>query len=128
MTRLKPGDRVDLTLKSNATVSPFSGDFDEIKTFEIVSLDAHGYYLYIPSYLTVKSAIRMDARECRTLKIDPRYTGENILYISDGMIYKVNSIMDGMTCINCQEFCQFASSNQEDGTFICWQCRKDPWR
>lgn len=128
MTRLKPGDRVEVKLRAGEAVSPYSGDYHEIKTFEVVSLDDHGYYLYIPSYVAVKNAVSVDARECRILKIDMRYVGENILYISDSVVYKINSVLDGMTCANCQEFCQFASVNQEDGTFMCWQCRFDPWR
>lgn len=119
---------MDLTIKSNATVSPFSGDFDEIRTFEVVSLDSHGYYLYIPPYLSIKSAVVMTARECRALKIDPRFADESILYISDSLIYKVNSVLDGIACLNCQEFCQYAQPNQEDGSFYCYQCRFNPWR
>jgi hypothetical protein len=128
MTRLKPGDRVEVKLRAGGAVSPYSGDFDEIKIFEIVSLDSHGYYLYIPNYIAIKNTINVDARECRALRIDLRYLGENILYVSDSVIYKVSFVLDGMMCLNCQEFCQYAQSNQEDGSFICYQCRFNPWR
>jgi len=128
MARLKPGDRVEVKCQSNATVSPYSNDYDKILTLEIVGLDNFGYYLYVPVYLTIKNAIEINAAQCAVLKIDSRYIGENVLYISDGAIYKVRSLLDGVTCAHCQEFCQYAEVNQEDGTFMCWQCRKDRFR
>lgn len=30
---------------------------------------------------------------------------------------------DGMNCCKCKQFFEFAASNQDDGTMICWSCR-----
>ena len=30
---------------------------------------------------------------------------------------------DGMDCCKCKKFFEFAESNQDDGTMICWSCR-----
>lgn len=128
MTRLKPGDLVDLRFKLGKAVSPYSGDYDETRTLEIVATDTHGYHLYVPQYVALKDTIEVDDRDCRTLNINKRYSGENILYVSEAMICKINTVLDGMACLNCQEFCHYAQPNQEDGTFFCWQCRFDPYR
>ena len=37
-------------------------------------------------------------------------------------------ISEGAKCNKCKDFVLMAQSNQEDGTFICYLCRKDPWR
>jgi hypothetical protein len=33
------------------------------------------------------------------------------------------SKLDGMVCISCYKFSQYASPNQDNGTFICYMCR-----
>lgn len=33
------------------------------------------------------------------------------------------SISNGMTCKKCNNYSQYAQSNQDDGTFICYSCR-----
>jgi hypothetical protein len=33
---------------------------------------------------------------------------------------------DGMFCKNCNNFYQFAESNQSDGTLICYSCTNSP--
>lgn len=34
----------------------------------------------------------------------------------------------GFACNRCDEFNVDAEANQEDGTYRCWQCRRDPFR
>lgn len=128
MTRLKPGDLVDLRFKSGVAVSPYNGDYDESRTLEIVGLDSYGYYLYVPQYIALKGVVEVDARNCKSLGIDKKYSGENILYVSESMICKVNTILDGCFCTRCQEFFQYATPNQEGGTMLCWQCRNYKYR
>lgn len=128
MTRLKPGDLVDLRFKLGKAVSPYSGDYDETRTLEIVATDTHGYHLYVPQYVALKDTVEVDDRDCRLLNINGRYSGENILYVSEAMICKVNTVLDGCACMRCEEFFQYAIPNQEDGTMICWQCRFNRFR
>jgi hypothetical protein len=40
----------------------------------------------------------------------------------------VKSPSEGMFCKQCKDFCVFAESNQEDGSFVCYLCRQDPYR
>jgi hypothetical protein len=128
MAKLKPGDRVDCRIKSYAIVSPYDPDYDEVKTFEIVSKDKTGYHLYIPGYLFLKNTVEADSYLCRKLQIHHKFLGEQILYVKEGMILKVNTILDGCVCIQCQDFYYWAEPNQWDSTFICWSCRKNPYR
>jgi hypothetical protein len=128
MTRLKPGDLVDLRFKVGKAVSPYSGDYDETRTLEIVAADTHGYYLYVPQYIALKDTVDVDDRDCKSLGIDKRYSGENVLYVSEGMICKVNTVLDGCACAHCGEFYFYAVPNQENGTLICFACRQNPYR
>lgn len=34
---------------------------------------------------------------------------------------------DGMLCQKCKNFYEFAEPNQEDGSMICYSCRKNPY-
>jgi formylmethanofuran dehydrogenase subunit E len=48
--------------------------------------------------------------------------------IDDNYIYqsKVSSKKtNGLNCKKCKEFFNYAESNQEDGTLICWGCRNN---
>jgi hypothetical protein len=127
MAKLKPGDRVDCRVKQAAIVSPYK-DYDEIKTFEIVAVDKHGYYLYVPSYYSLKTSVKADKSQCKHLGIDKKFLDENIVYIQENMIARINSILDGMVCSKCKDFFQMASPNQPDGTLICYACRFNPYR
>ena len=124
MTRLHPGDRVDVRVKSATIVSPYK-NYDEIKTFEIVCRDDHGYYLYVPQYYSLKDSIVADKYVCKRLRIDLKFLDENIIHIQENMVANVHEL-DGMKCSKCNDFCPFAEPNQENDTLICWNCRQYP--
>lgn len=127
MAKLKPGDCVDVRIKNATIVSPYR-DYDEIKTFQIIARDRHGYYLYIPSYYLLKDSEKADYYQCSELGIDFKFLDEQFVYIEGNMIARVNSVLDGMSCSNCEEFFQMAEPNQDDGTLICYSCRVNPYR
>lgn len=127
MTHLKPGDRINCRVKESIIVGPYR-EHDEVLTFDIVAVDSIGYYLYVPSYVTVKGASIFDAARCKRLGINPRFVNQKILYITDNLVYQVKSVMDGMCCSKCQDFFLMAAPNQEDGTMICYGCRANPYR
>ncbi len=124
MLTLKQGDRVDCHVKLNAVISPYEDDFDESLTFEIIGLDEHGYYLYIPNYIVIKGTVELDDYSCVFLKISKKFIGEHILFIRENMISRVRQVFDGCFCVKCGEFHAMASPNQENGTLICWSCRR----
>lgn len=35
---------------------------------------------------------------------------------------------DGMLCQKCKNFYEFAEPNQEDGSMVCYTCRRNPYR
>lgn len=127
MNKLKPGDRVDCRIKATTIVSAYN-EYDEVRTFEIVACDAHGYYLYVPHYLALKDAIVANKYQCNALGIDKKFVDEHILYIHANHVYRINSIVDGMKCSHCQDFFAMAEPNQDDGTLICYACRFNPYR
>lgn len=127
MTKLKPGDRVDCRVKASTIVSPYRS-YDEVKTFEIVAIDSHGYWLYIPHYYVLKGTVVADRYRLKNLCIDKRFLGENIIQIQENMVAGVQAKMDGMACRICKEFFPYAEGNQSDGTLICFSCRQNPYR
>lgn len=128
MTKLKPGDCVNCLIQFNTIVGPYNTDYDEVRTFEIVSRDETGYYLYVPSYTYIKESIKADQYLCRKLSIDKKFIDVQIIYIQEGMIHKIKSILDGCVCTICLEFYSYAVPNQEDGSLICWSCRSNIYR
>jgi hypothetical protein len=129
MTKLRPGDKVDVRIKSGAIVSPYK-NYDEIKTFEIVAVaaDNAGYYLYVPQYCILKETLIADKYVSKRLHIDKRFLDETIVHIDESMIAHVHARLDGMKCSKCGEFCQFAGPNQPNHTLICWSCRQYRYR
>lgn len=127
MTKLKPGDRVDCRVKASTIVSPYKS-YDEIKTFEIVATDDHGFYLYVPHYYPLKGTVTADQYRCKNLGIDKRFLNENIVYIQGNLVSSVQSKMDGMVCRICRDFFPYAEANQEDGSLTCFSCRQNPYR
>lgn len=127
MVKLKPGDKVECKVKGIVIVSPYRS-YDEIRTFEIVSTDIYGYYLFVPVYILIEGSIRADVYRCKQLYIDLKFLDENIAYIDENMVYQVSARLDGMTCSRCKEFCHMAAPNQFDDTMICWSCRNNRYR
>lgn len=123
MTQLKPGDRVNCRLKNGNIIKPYSDEYDEYHTFEIIGVDNFGYYLYIPSYFNMSSSDTLQEYEAVYLKINKKFIGEQYFYIEESMIFDVKSKVDGCYCVKCGNFCHMAAPNQLDGSMICWSCR-----
>lgn len=127
MTKLKPGDRVNCKIKEGSIVIAYK-DYDEVRTFEIIAVDEDDYYIFVPDYVFVKESVNLDHYRAKNLNIAPCFIGEQIAFISEGMIYQVSREMDGMCCDKCHDFIQMAQPNQEDSkTFICWSCLSSPY-
>ena len=126
MTKLKPGDRVDCRVKASTIVSPYRS-YDEVKTFEIVSVDDHGSWLYVPHYYYLKDTKVADRYRLKNLGIDKKFLNENIVHIQENLVAGIRARMDGMACKLCKEFYPYAQGNQEDGTLICYSCRQNPY-
>lgn len=126
MVVLKPGDRIDCRVKDGNIVSPYR-EYDDIKTFEIVAVGDYGYHLYVPQHYSIKNTIIVDAYRCRRFDISKRFLGEDMIHITENLIYSIRQQLDGMFCCKCSEFYGMAEANQEDGTLICYSCRQNPY-
>lgn len=127
MPKLKVGDTVSCRVKSATIVSPYRS-YDEIKSFVIVAMDEHGYYLFVPHYFLLKTSFVIDKYKIKNLGINKKYLDENAVYIQENLVASVEARGDGMTCKICKEFFPYSVANQEDGTLICFSCRQNPYR
>jgi len=120
--RLKQGDRVVCKLSLGKLVNCYAS-YDDTRTFEIIGLDDNGYCLFAPSYFNMLDACKIDRSDIKNFNINIKYIGDSMIYIIDTQVFKIASILDGMSCKQCKEFYHMASSNQNDGTLICWNCK-----
>lgn len=127
MPKLKVGDTISCRVRSAQIVSPYR-TYDEVKSFVIVATDERGYYLFVPHYFCLKGTFVLDKYKRAVLGIDPKYVGEELIYIQENLVAAVEARLDGMTCKVCREFFPYARANQTDGTLICFSCRQNPYR
>lgn len=127
MAKLKAGDKVNCLIKNNTIVAAYESNFDEEKTFEILSTDSRGYFIYVPDYFNLKGTSLIDQSVMKSLRIDKKFLDSQLFYITDTSVFKIYSILDGCFCCKCHEFYNYASPNQEDGTLICFTCNKYPY-
>lgn len=126
MGSLKPGDRVVCKVSSGKVISAYADDWDDTFTFEIVSVDNRGCYIYVPHYIYLKGGLKVSEHNRKAHNIDKKFLGETILYITENSVVRVETSADGLTCANCKEF--YAMAECSDFVFICWICRNYPYR
>jgi hypothetical protein len=124
---LKTGDTISCRIKSSLIVSPHNA-YDEIKSFVIVAVDEHGYYLFIPHYFYLKDSFTLDISKCKKLDIQQKYLCEEIIYIQENMVAFIESVLDGMNCKICKEYFPYAVANQNNGSLVCYTCKSNPYR
>lgn len=139
MAKLKSGDRVECCVKCNNIVNPYSTDYEEVITFEIIGVNSDqsyysdyseclGYFLFVPCYRIIKDSTTVSSLLAKQKGINKKFIGEQTIYIQENLISKISSILDGLFCRHCHEFYDMAAPNQSDGTLVCWSCRRDPYR
>jgi hypothetical protein len=128
MPRLKIGTCIICRLREKTVINPYTSDYDQEASFDIIASDNLGYYLYIPPYTFIKGSVRADSFLLKQLSLNKKYLGDEILYIREGFVYKVKSEVDGCTCDRCKDFFHQAAPNQDNDGFLCWSCRADPYR
>lgn len=126
--KLNPGDKIDCLIKNSSIVSPYSNDYDNILTFEIIAKDNNGYFIYIPHYIYINNSIKIDSLLASQLNINSKFINEYLMFIKSSLIYNVKSVVDGVHCANCKEFFYMAEPNQPNNTLICWSCKSNPYR
>lgn len=126
MQPIKPGDVVLCRIKDGFLVSCYSS-FDEERDFQIIGTDEAGHYLYIPDHISIKDTFKIDAYSARVFAIAKQFIDCRAIYISPSYVCSVKSRLDGLSCIICNEFSQYAEANNEDGSLTCFICRSYHW-
>ena len=124
----KIGDIVVCKITDNEIVEHYKQNFHSKEKFEIIGIDDNQYILYVPIDLRLKGSFEISDRYCQNAKIQKKFTGSKIIKVSDVHIHSLYRKSDGMICNKCNEFFPMANANQSDGTMICWQCSKYPYR
>lgn len=123
MAKLKAGDTIECKIKDNLVVNCYEYDYDRTAIFKIIAKDGAGYCLYIPHYFFIKNCYILDSEHIKDWGIDKKFINEKCLYIKEGYVFRVDKVVDGMSCRQCGEFFHMAESNQPNGSLICWTCR-----
>lgn len=126
--KLKPGDKVSCKIKNNNIVGCYESDYEETINLEIVGVEEGGYYLHIPIYRLIINCFVLTPDLAKKHSINKKYMGEKIKYISPYNISNIIEVLDGTCCTKCAEFIRFAEPNNQDGSFICWSCKTNPYR
>lgn len=124
---LSPGDEVICRIKDNILVSASSA-YDEELSFEIISDDLHGYYLYVPASYNLKETAFITTKVAKALGISKKYVGGQTIYANITFIIKSIIKFDGCICIKCHEYFPQAEPNQPDGSMKCFLCRAYRYR
>ena len=122
---LKRGDTVVCKVKDSAIVESYQ-KYDEKMVFEIISVSYQGWHIYIPSYKVIKNSVPITQKNYKSLGIDPRFIDGEAFFLTSSFIVKAERIMTGLVCKKCNEYFEFAEPNQDDGTLICFVCRRYP--
>lgn len=128
-TKLSPGDRVVCLVSAGAIINVYDDRWSDEYIFDIVCTYEGGYLIKVPSELVFKlrDSILIDNSNFDKFGADKRFIGDLVYYITDHKILSIYSKIDGMCCNKCQEFYPMAEANQENGTMVCWNCRKYPF-
>lgn len=127
MTSFFPGDSVVCRIYDNKIVNFYEETWEKEKNFEIISLFAEGYLLYIPLSFYLKDSVQLNSSNFKKYNADKRFIDSNAYYITDFYVIRCYNKLDGFRCIKCDTFHGMANANQEDGTFVCWHCRAYPF-
>jgi hypothetical protein len=122
-----PGDQVVCLIRSGVIVLASEIDYDLKFVFEILSQYESGYMIYVPITAPLKDAINITQSNYKKFKVDKKYIGSSVYYITEYKIVRAHKKLDGMCCAICGDFYAMAKPNQPDGTLKCWSCRKYPF-
>src|SRR5271165_7774 len=126
-THCSPGDRVVCKIQNDKVVNIYNEASSETRVFDIITKHNEGYFVYINSGSCIKDTILITSSNYKKYNVDKKFIDCEILFITDHNIFSIYSKIDGMTCIRCKTFSSMASSNQSDGSFVCWNCTMYPF-
>lgn len=135
VTDFRIDDIVICKLVDGSPVSRSDSEYDCKMSFKIIGqketqFSAHEFVLYVPDYQIgdVRPNGRVSRKVMKEYDVDPRFDGDNMLYVRKSQIVNVESRLNGCRCCHCQEIFDMAEPNQEDDTFRCRACTENPYR
>lgn len=123
MVSARIGDRVVCKLRAYEIVVASERKYDDKRVFEVIGVNAQGWFLYVPPYITIKGSAAITKYSLKDGGIDPKFIGWDTIFITSSFLVEVQEQKPGMVCQKCNEFFEHSEANQEDGTMICWGCR-----
>lgn len=124
----KIADEVIVKIRNSHIVDRYATNFDKLQTLEIVALFESGYFVYIPQDEFVKDSVKIELYNHKRFNVPTRYIDSYVCFINDDRIVRLYHRRIGMKCRHCNEFYQYAESNQANGTLLCWSCKQNPYR
>jgi hypothetical protein len=121
-----PGDRILVKIKNDLIVNVYEDLPDAIVSLEIICICDEGYLAFIPTDFYLKNSFIIDVRRHREYNVPKQFIGGTAHYLTNQHIYAIQYRATGMVCAECLEHSPMAEANQEDGSFICWNCRSYP--
>lgn len=123
--KLQRGDEVVVNVRGNDIISSFS-HFDSQEVLPVIAVDGHGYYLFVPQYLSINDSAEVTLSFAKDLFIAVKFIGEQAVYVKPNNIVRVYRNVDGYVCNKCGELFPYSEPNQENGSLICWVCSNYP--
>lgn len=131
----KPGDMVQVRIKDKQILNLNSkeGNLISVKLLAIELRYSKEYLVLLDVYQSYNIDIE-DWSDSTGYDVIPDlspYDKKDVCWVDQSLIstqMHINSSVDGCSCSKCNDFARMASPNQDDGTFICYGCRSNPWR
>ena len=132
---IKPGNLVEIKL-NNSTIEYLDsteGSFVKVKVLATrlysrrVLLCLKGLNINESIYSKLNWTKQAETEETEVITNITDYNGTSCVWLD---LLKIREViaLDGSTCKKCKDYCRMAQPNQEDGSFICFSCRNNPWR
>lgn len=126
------GDTIYCRVRGNTLVVLAYDKWDAEIPFKLVGYDPvlEIYILLCPKYYDIKGSWKIK-EESLSLGLKKEHIGMKAVSITNKKIARVETVNtqeDGMVCNKCNKFIYMAGPNQEDGAFICYSCRDNPYR
>jgi hypothetical protein len=129
MDKLGNGDQVACKIKDFYVVSAYASDYDSIEIFEVIGRKDNVYYVYVPVDMILRETVIIDEYNYKQFSIDKKFIDSTAFLLTEYQVFKLHKKNNGLKCEKCQEFFEYATANQSDGTLICWSCKNYPiWK
>ncbi len=127
------GDIVICRTYEGCIIPKDSTPWEKEKPFKVIGTmredGVTSWALYIPPDYGIKNGTKITPWIMNKFNIEAKYKGDKTFFVVDEHIIKVHRYSDALRCSGpCKQWIAMAEPNQENGTFICWECRDNPWR